>query len=71
MSTPRVQRCTIARKLGMARTRVELTDVLGGPRPHDGKERVDRVEDARDAAKRQRRGAEAGDLAITQDRQRA
>ena len=65
MSTPRVQRCTIARNSGWLSRRVELPDVLGGPRPHDGKERVDRVEDARDPAKRQRRGAEAGNFPVT------
>ena len=43
---------------------VEVPHEAGRMRPHGRKERLDRVQDACDPAKRERRGAEADDLAV-------
>ena len=71
MSSPRVQRCTIARSSGCGADGSKRAHERRRVRPHDPEQRVDRVEHARDAPERQRRGAEAGDLAVRRRRDTA
>ena len=51
-------------QLWMRRGRIEAADERRRLRPHDREQRRDRVDDAADPPERQRRRAEAGDLAI-------
>ncbi len=51
-------------KLGVRGVGFEASHEGGRMRSHDPEQRGDRVDDARDAAERQRRGAEPGDFAI-------
>jgi len=43
---------------------IELPDVLGRPRAHDLHQPLDRLQDARDPAERERRRAEADDFPV-------
>ena len=51
-------------ELRVRRFRIELPHVFRRRRPHDARQRLDGVEDAGDAAERQRRRAEPHDLLV-------
>ena len=57
-------------KLRMRRRGIEAANVSGWTRPHDSEQRGDRIDDAGDAAERERGGAEAGDFPIRRIRVR-
>ena len=63
-SAPRIQRCTIGSICAGARAGENSRTKAAGLRPHRGKQRLDRLQHARHATKREPRRAEPDDLPV-------